>query len=958
MRVNWEATAELTGQIRENKSYQIDILVKSPGYGAVVIENEYEPARTVNSDARSRLGKTLNADGSLITQVVELVTPRSIRDCRTFEEVENQLHVVEFQYALLQVVEDHLDAETTHQRVERIPANEHSYLSGSIETLADFLANAGLSSIRLAESIRELDFGVKDSIGILSELAKSNEQLQVQIANLMMQAFSEEDLEQGLGIAVTVIINATLFQQRLSHHYTQVLSLAQMKANESLNQAGLIEQWKIILKINYWPVFSVAISVMYAIADPWVAARFVSRLFSVTQKLLELGIVYTHDLCGVVFQRFMTERKHLASFYTRPESATLLAYLAIPERTWQDEKVYRSFKFADFACGTGALVYSVYRRIAFLCEYQGGDPQRHHAHMMENNITAADIVPSAAHLTATLMSSTYPEKTYSDSRIVVPSYGLSDDGKEVNLGSLELLAEEGSFSTVFPNAEDTIVLGPKEATGLPYSLLVSPGSQDLVIMNPPFTRAMSDWIDSAHGSWKPFKALGNTLETQQRMRAREKFITRNIDCYNGYQSMPSAFCGIADHLLKDDGMFAFVLPSTSLQGISWRGFRAMLSSRYGDILVVSIAGKTAADSAWSADTKLAEVLIVARKQSLKERTKRHNAWIVLVNLLARPANAMLAAQLAARIRRIINRENLQSISSAPRGGTILEIGGEPVGELISIPRSEEPWPDVGIRDFSIAQCARHLAAGTLWFPTRKRPATLKLPIRKLGAFATIGFADNNVANNQRAAFRRTRVGQAATFPMIWQNSSCNQRNMLLAPDQEGRVIQGRDELAFRIWARRSRSLIAREVAWKSQALVTGYAETEVIGGRGWPNIQFKEANHEKAFVLWGNSTLGAIQYWYRSSRQQVRRSIVTVSSIAELPWLDPTALSDVQLTKIDQIFKDLKLQTLQPLNQMCNDVVRKELDHRLLGDVLGMSERLLGSVAALRKKFCSEPAIC
>lgn len=957
MRQTWNATAELTGQVRENRSLQIDLLVNSPGDSYIVIENEYQPATTVAADAKSRLGKTLDADGTKISQVVELITPVNLKTCQSVEEAELLIYQVEFEYALH--FENFLSSEKGEAKglIERIPPTKNAYLKGSIFAFAEFLANAGLSASLLAESIEELDRGVQDSIGILNDIALTNDELKAKLADLLMQAFSENDIAQGLGVAVTVVINAALFQQRLAVHYGQVRSLSQLEANGLLHQAGLIKQWQTICEINYWPIFSIAISVLEAIDDPYVASRFVKRLFETTQRLTDLGIADTHDLCGVVFQRFMTERKYLASFYTRPESATLLAHLAVPDRDWYKTSIYENYRFADFACGTGALVHAVYQRLANLCEFTGGAPHLHHAHMMEQNITAADIVPSAAHLTATLLSSIYPHITYATSRVVVPQYGVNAQDGRVRLGSLELLDEDESFLTLFPNVSDAQIVGPKSTSNVSYELLTKPQSQDLVIMNPPYTRAMSDWIEAAHGTWKPFRALGNSIQVQQQMRQREKKITRDIDCYNGYQSMPSAFCGLADRMLKEGGTFAFVLPSTSLQGVSWRGFRRMLAERYKDIVVLSIAARNANACAWSADTALAEVLVVATKKSLDERKLRKQETAVLVNLHSRPPNTMIASAYASQIRNITSRQNIRSIDEGPGGGTVIEVGGETVGELVSVRVSDSPWPDIGVRDFSLAQFATQLNDGFLWFPRHKAPMHNKLPIAKIGDFATVGFAANNIANNQNAAFKRVGIGQVPDYPMVWRNDSGSQRNIVLKPDQEGRIVQDREDLAFRIWGRRSRSLVACEVAYSSQSLIAGFTSEPVIGGRGWPNVHFSNEAHEKAFTLWGNSTLGVISYWYYSSRQQVRRSIVTVTTINSLPWLDPTVLTEEQLSRIDEIFEYFKNLSFLQLNQMPEDSARTELDRRLLLDVLGMPPSILKSIGLLQKKWCVEPSI-
>ena len=75
-------------------------------------------------------------------------------------------------------------------------------------------------------------------------------------------------------------------------------------------------------------------------------------------RLIALGVSQSHDLSGTVFQRLIADRKFLATFYTRPESAALLAHLAIPDDGgWDDAERVKDFRIADYACGTGTLIH-------------------------------------------------------------------------------------------------------------------------------------------------------------------------------------------------------------------------------------------------------------------------------------------------------------------------------------------------------------------------------------------------------------------------------------------------------------------------------------------------------------------------------------------------------------------------------------------------------------------------
>ncbi|MCY4656663.1 MAG: hypothetical protein OXC80_07580 [Gammaproteobacteria bacterium] len=956
MSYNWEVTAELSDELREGRGLRLDLLVSTIQRSYVAIENEFTPALTVESDAVNRVGKTLTRTGRPLAQVVALKTPSSLKNCRSTEEVKDLLPSISFEFALFQGHFD-LSNEDSENEILRTPSNDR-FLTGGLAILAEFLMNSSVNNRTLQDSLHELGLGVQDSIAILNKVALRTTELKSREAELFRRTFSDEDIQQGLGITSTVVINAVLFQERLSSQYPNLLSLAQLKRQNRLNQSGLIEQWEEILQIDYWPVFSVAISVLRNINDPNRVSRFIQRLFKLTQILAGLRTVKTNDLCRVIFQRFMTDRKHLASFYTRAESATLLANLAVPKLDWSDRDVYSNFKIADYACGSGTLINAAYRRLIRLHEDQNGNPRELHSVMMEENLTGADIVPSAAQVTATLLSSLFPYETYGKSKVVVPKYGLGQDGKEVSLGSLELLDDKQMLETTFPNPVAKEAVGLKGPGEFSYQLSFKQGSQDLVIMNPPHARSMFDWIEEREGTWKPYTALSNSTATQESMRVRETQLSSKIPCYNHYQSMPSMFCGLAHRMLKEGGTFAFVLPIASVQATSWSKFRKMLANDYFNVLIVSIAQKNASSCSWSADTNLAEVLVIARKKVHK--TSNHGlpaGRAFVVNLYDRPINTLIAAHYSSVILDTIESNLIRAIEDEPNGGTPVKVAEQTIGEALSVPLSESPLHATGIRDSILAQWSHQLKSGLLWFPRRIRLEKPLITVRKISSFATVGFADNNIANNQSAAFDRIEATPVPAFPMIWKHDSNSQRQMKIEPDQEGRIRLNKEEHASRILDRRSHAVMAREVSYSSQSLICGYSHERVIGGRGWPNIKLETSEQEKAFVLWGNTCLGLISYWYYSSRQQVRRNIVTVSSIRDIPWLDPTSLTKNQLLKTSQLFDEYESETFLPAGQANKDPIRMQLDKQFLVGVLAFPTDVYKAVEILRDKWCSEPAV-
>ncbi len=61
------------------------------------------------------------------------------------------------------------------------------------------------------------------------------------------------------------------------------------------------------------------------------------------------------------------------------------------------------------------------------------------------------------------------------------------------------------------------------------------------------------------------------------------------------------------------------------------------------------------------------------------------------------------------------------------------------------------------------------------------------------------------------------------------------------------------------------------------------------------------------------------------------------------------------------IFEEMKHKRMLPFNQMFEDVVRQELDQRLLSEVLGISEGRQPDIHVglrrLRERLCAEPSI-
>ena len=82
-----------------------------------------------------------------------------------------------------------------------------------------------------------------------------------------------------------------------------------------------------------------------------------------------------------------------------------------------------------------------------------------------------------------------------------------------------------------------------------------------------------------------------------------------------------------------------------------------------------------------------------------------------------------------------------------------------------------------------------------------------------------------------------------------------------------------------------------------------------------------------------------------------------ISAIRTMPTLDVTQLSDDQLKLAEAIFDDMRDRDFLPANEAWRDESRKELDRRVLVELLGLPESVLEPLDLLRLKWCSEPSV-
>ena len=672
-------------------------------------------------------------------------------------------------------------------------------------------------------------------------------------------------------------------------------------------------------------------------------------MLETAQQVEATGVDNAHDLTGRIFQRLIADRKYLATFYTLPASAALLARLAVAKMDsvdWADAGAIGRLRIGDFACGTGALLSAVYEQVASHHERAGGDSTALHPVMMEEVLYGCDVMPSAIHITGSTLSGVRPNVGFKQSRLYTMPYGKQKDDT-VKIGSLELL-QASTALTLFNTSDPALRTGSVgEETAAQINVDIPDANFDLVIMNPPFTRATNH--ESAHADITnpAFAAFDATASDQTAMGDRINQLGKD-SCYHGNAGIASAFAALAHKKLKAGGVLALVLPLSAAAGLSWQGFRETLAKNYADLTVLSIAASDNDHLSFSADTGMAECLVIARKVKQAEATIGRGHFVSLGH------RAQGFAHVGALAMNVSNPEQARRIEDGPYGGTALMLGDELAGEGMTAPiqMDGESW---GATDLSLAQTAYALAQSKLWLPGN--PSALDVKVAQLKKIATLGMVHRDITGPRpRGPFDKVAPSPTATYPSLWNHDAKNETRMVCQPDSQLRVRTGMEAKAAVAWATASRAHINLDFRFNSQPLTAAFTERESMGGRAWPNVRFPDSRFDYAFTLWSNSTLGLLLYWWHSNRQHSGRGTTTIRNVESLPVLDLRALSEEQLRIAEAIFNELRGMDLKPAYVADADPTRALLDRRVVCELLGFDEETYAAVRRLTDKWCAEPS--
>ena len=930
--------AEQQGVVRE-VAQRPDIVIRPPGGIPVVLETEFEPARSVEEDARKRLGKFLQYQGAQIEQTIAVQIPKDLSEVPQ-QDLERAIKAAEFRYCT--------HALQAADMAMRWPAT--GWLVGTIDDLASCIENVSLSERLLAEGTQILEQSIGDASGELRETAGPY------ALEKMAQFLHQEDGEQTSRMAMAIVANALVFHTAIVEaHNIATIDELRIPGRNDVSKSRLLACWQHILdNINYYPIFRIASDLLLPIPDG-TANAVLNRLAQAASDLAGLGATTLHDLSGRMFQRLIADRKFLATFYTLPTSAALLGELAVArlETDWSDPDALTGLQVADLACGTGALLSAAYRALSARHRRTGGDDQTLHRQMMERALVAADIMPAATHLTASILSSAHPGTTFGHTRVHTLPYGQQSQEKRhtMALGALDLIEDDTAPSLFGTGA--TVAQGTGadvEAEGS-QDMILPRETADLVIMNPPFTRPTGREGASVGIPVPSFAGLGTTEDEQRKMSnllntVRAKLKKRGCVVGHGNAGLASNFIDLAHAKIKPGGVLALVLPAVCVGGDAWADARLLLEQTYEDVAVLTIAAHGQTDLAFSADTGMAEALVVATKRCDGSHAGCGKA--LFVNLYHRPHSLAEAFEIARSVYRL----------PQTRQGRLCVGDSAIVGTYIRAPLSEGGC--AALRETTLADAALGLAEGTLRLP---QGYTAPLATSRLGALGKRGLyaldiSGDNSNGTPRGPFEIIPIQGVPQYPALWGHDAKRERSLVVLPDSEGEVRPGCDVRAIDVWNQTaSRLHFNRDFRINSQSLTACLTPAKAIGGRAWPNFLPAQDEWSLPLVLWSNTTLGLLAFWWIGTRQQQGRACLTITQLPRLTVLDPRALSPTQLAHAEAIFEQFKDAAFLPANEAYRDDARQALDRAVLINLLHLPEAALEPLALLRAQWCAEPSV-
>jgi hypothetical protein len=562
---------------------------------------------------------------------------------------------------------------------------------------------------------------------------------------------------------------------------------------------------------------------------------------------------------------------------------------------------------------------------------------------MEDILHGFDVLPSAVHLTASTLALLAPEISFQKMQLYSLPLGKLQDMK-IYLGSIEYLHSDRVETQLDLMGEVAAQGAAAATTGRGTSPSVAPVPPlDLCVMNPPFVRSVnSNLLFGSLPHWR--------REMQQELARRLRSKPGREVRASTTAGLASIFTAIGDRHLKPNGRLALVLPAAITSGGAWAKTRNLIDHGYD--LEYLVASHDSSRWAFSENTELSEVLLVARKRErIEGRERNDTAACVFINLWRNPSAIADALALG---------ESVGTLPPAPVGSpkepahgvTSVHIGSEKWGEMVQIPLralNGQPWLGSAFAQTELVRLNWHLRQGSMVLPGS--PHAHKLPLCRLDRLAELGPDGRDIHDGFTQSRSRTN------YPAFWNHdadtvvSITQEPNLYLLPRTSPAAGRPKRPVSL-LMPRAAKVMVAVRLRFNTHRLTAVRVDVPALSNVWYPvKLRSDTPEHEKALLLWLKSTLGVLLIAGHRVPTQGAWVQFKKPTWNPMPVLDVMALPRQQLRSLATAFDSVADEELAPLSQMDADPIRQELDDALCHALD------LPSLAPVRSLLAREPVI-
>ena len=771
------------------------------------------------------------------------------------------------------------------------------------------------------------------------------------------------DILAAIKMGELTLLDAMIFQEVIARNNKNIPTLANSIA-KTPSKTSFADAWEQILVIDYQPIFDIAYKLINAIPSSPNVEEALKILANEAQRIASSRALLRHDLMGRIYHLLLMRdiAKYQATYYTSVPSAYILARFALNapndnwSTDWADTSSIANFRAADLACGSGTLLSAAYTAIldkhVTEAARQDADasPQELHQVLLEHVFTGFDVLGFAAHLTAVTLALHNPTALFSTTGIY--ALPLTGKGDKPRLGSIDLLQGKDLIPSISLTGE--IITPEKKGIAVTEQTHVSVSEQDLIIMNPPFTRSV----------------VGNLLfgakpESERKILQPhlQKILKNNNMSGIGQAGLGAVFFLVADRQLRQGGRLAFVIPRSLMSGVSWRKIRELLSDNYVVELLVT-SHQPPNNWNFSENTDLSEILVVARKRTDTEEEAISRA--IIANLWRKPTNEMesiiIAEKLVELNKTLLSHTRAYDLLESGNAASYqLMLGEKQIGEAYAITAEllsdhADNWGQLA----PFAQGALNKLAYRFTTTGKLTLFGLSLPLRPFKEMANMIGPD---ISQVRQTFSVSKV--ATTYRALWNHESEKMQTISAVTNAYLTPTPGKANLAQKLWDNGSGHVMVANRLWlKTHRVAAVYLDKPGLGSMWWPatmknftKITTDELN--KIEVLWLNSTFGLLGIL--SLRQDTRGAFIQTKkeALEAVPILNAESLTKKQIGELLDLYFALSTKEIPAFPIQFEEAAKKqgwryELDKRLVEIIVGETKDL----TPLYEMLAREPIIC